>query len=244
MFVFLAAQTQEKQTSGQIVPFEQVEKAPVFPGCEENDRDCSFNKLVDFFRSNFKEEVLSTNSDTLKIDIRFILDTSGNLKWQRISTNTPEAEAEAARVLKLFPKIQPGIQNGENVSVMFHLPMLFELKKPESYPLSDVEVPPLVKSCINKEDKKKCLSEFIQNFVLRNFRASNLGQGHYETKISFTINTSGRVENIKVKGANEKVNTEAIRVIEKLPLFIPAKNNGKNIAVNYQLPIYGMVNRP
>ena len=56
--------------------------------------------------------------------------------------------------------------------------------------------------------------------------------------ISFIVDTSGFVTNIKiVRGVNEYLDTEAIRVIKSLPNFNPAKKNGETVNEIMTIPI-------
>lgn len=56
--------------------------------------------------------------------------------------------------------------------------------------------------------------------------------------VSFVVEADGKVGEVKIlRGLSEGFNAEAIRVVKSLPDFIPGQNNGKNVAVWYNLPI-------
>lgn len=56
--------------------------------------------------------------------------------------------------------------------------------------------------------------------------------------VSFTIDPLGKVTNSKiVKGINEELNTEALRVINSMPNWIPATSKGKAVSYPLTLPI-------
>ncbi|MDD2636780.1 MAG: TonB family protein [Bacteroidales bacterium] len=56
--------------------------------------------------------------------------------------------------------------------------------------------------------------------------------------VKFTITELGKVSNVQVvKGIYPALDNEAIRVVKNMPDWIPAKQNGKPVAVNYVLPI-------
>jgi len=56
--------------------------------------------------------------------------------------------------------------------------------------------------------------------------------------VSFVVNEKGKVTQAKiVKGANELLDKEALRVINKMPDWIPGKHEGKNVNVKMHLPI-------
>ncbi|MDD2387523.1 MAG: TonB family protein [Bacteroidales bacterium] len=56
--------------------------------------------------------------------------------------------------------------------------------------------------------------------------------------VKFTINEMGKVTNVHVvKGLYPELDTEAVRVVKNMPDWVPAKQNGKPVAVTYILPI-------
>ena len=56
--------------------------------------------------------------------------------------------------------------------------------------------------------------------------------------VSFVVNEKGKVTQAKiVKGTNELLDKEALRVINKMPKMIPGKQNGKEIHVRYTISI-------
>jgi TonB family protein len=57
--------------------------------------------------------------------------------------------------------------------------------------------------------------------------------------VSFTITKSGKTDHIKIlKKGNELLDTEAIRVVSVMPVWIPGKNKGTPVDVEITLPIY------
>lgn len=56
--------------------------------------------------------------------------------------------------------------------------------------------------------------------------------------LSFQVDTDGNIKDISAVSSPGKVLTdEAIRVVKLMPKWIPAQNKGKNVAVNFTLPI-------
>lgn len=54
----------------------------------------------------------------------------------------------------------------------------------------------------------------------------------------YEVETMGFVNNAKVvKGINEKMDAESLRVIKLLPQHQPGKSEGKNVLVKYMMPI-------
>ena len=117
-----------------------------------------------------------------------------------------------------------------------------ELKKAAKF--SAVDKIPLFNSCkkAKKGERVDCFNEQMVNHISKYFRYPSDAikesiQG--EVWIRFIIDKNGEVKNIKTLGPkNGKIlNQEAIRVVSKLPQFIPAKKDGGRISVKYGFPI-------
>jgi TonB family protein len=56
--------------------------------------------------------------------------------------------------------------------------------------------------------------------------------------INFVIEKNGKVSNVTIaRGVDKLIDDEAIRVIKLLPKFIPAKQRGKPVRMQYTVPI-------
>lgn len=56
--------------------------------------------------------------------------------------------------------------------------------------------------------------------------------------VRFIVNKDGTISNAEVlRGINEELDAEAIRVITSMPKWIPGKINGENVNVQYTLPV-------
>lgn len=57
--------------------------------------------------------------------------------------------------------------------------------------------------------------------------------------VKFLIDKNGEVSDVVVtKGLREDIDNEAVRVIQSMPKWTPAQENGENIDVVYSMPIY------
>lgn len=57
--------------------------------------------------------------------------------------------------------------------------------------------------------------------------------------VSFVVNTDGSIQDVVVlRGVHEKLDAEAIRVVSSMPAWTPGKNQGQNVRVRYQLPVF------
>lgn len=83
--------------------------------------------------------------------------------------------------------------------------------------------------------------------ALNKFLASNIRYPHTATEknihgtvfVSFVVDDAGNVIDVKTVGAPKGggLEEEAIRVVEKMPRWIPGKQNGKLVSVQFNLPI-------
>ncbi len=111
-------------------------------------------------------------------------------------------------------------------------------------PFAIIENVPIYPGCEdmkNNADRKKCMSEKITKFVNREFNtglAQELGlDGKQKISVQFKIDAKGNVVGIKSKAKHPKLQTEAARVINKLPSMTPGMQRGKPVGVIYALPI-------
>lgn len=57
--------------------------------------------------------------------------------------------------------------------------------------------------------------------------------------VAFVVNRDGSISDPKVaRRIDPALDKEALRVINSMPRWTPGKQNGKNVRVNYTLPIY------
>lgn len=108
---------------------------------------------------------------------------------------------------------------------------------------------PLFKGCEkanSRKDAVECFNKKMSSHIRNNFNypeeaLDNRIEG--KVAISFIINESGVIKDIVAKATNDKdyerklLETEAIRIVSKLPKFTPGKHQGKVVNVKYSLPI-------
>ena len=111
-------------------------------------------------------------------------------------------------------------------------------------PFAIIENVPIYPGCEDKKnnaDRKKCMSEKITKFVNKQFNtglANDLGlEGRQKISVQFKIDSKGNVVGIQSKAKHPKLQSEAARVINKLPSMTPGMQRGKPVGVIYALPI-------
>jgi hypothetical protein len=100
-----------------------------------------------------------------------------------------------------------------------------------------VDIPPKF-----KEAKKEGFDERMKKFVQESFdkkmtKNLNLSVGKYKIFTQFIIDKEGNVIYIKVRAPHPKLKDEVIKMLKKLPQFIPGKQAGKVVKTKYTLPI-------
>ena len=107
--------------------------------------------------------------------------------------------------------------------------------------IDEVPVFPGCETLSTNEEKKKCFSENVNKLVAQNFN-TKLGEelnlkGLQKISVFFKISETGTIEDVKTRAPHPELEKEARRVIDLLPQFIPGKENGENVKVNFFLPI-------
>lgn len=116
-------------------------------------------------------------------------------------------------------------------------------------PFSVIENVPSHSSCesfATNDERKTCFSNFISNFVAQNYNTNiakeNGLSGKMRINVIFKIDTKGNVVDVMSRAPHPALETEAKRVINSLPKFIPGTQRGKAVVVPYSLPILFQVN--
>lgn len=116
------------------IPFAVIEKAPTYPGCNGDNaskKKCMSEQIQKLVMENFN----TTLADNLslkgrqRIMIQFKIDQLGIITNIKARAQHPALEAEATRVVSKIPQMTPGEQDGKNVSVLYSLPILFDVEE-------------------------------------------------------------------------------------------------------------------
>jgi protein TonB len=112
-----------------------VEKVPIYPGCEsaktnEERRKCMSEKLAMLIQKRFDKDLASELglSGIQRINVQFKIDALGNVTDIKARATRKELEKEAKRVTEKIPQMIPGKQRDRAVSVMYNLPIVFDVK--------------------------------------------------------------------------------------------------------------------
>lgn len=120
------------KTTGNI-PFAIIEEVPIYPGCKDIER----NKRMDCFQEKMWEHINSTfkyppkarkNNIEGRVLVLFIINKDGEITKIETKGGDPILQTEALRIVRLLPKMKPGMQKGKPVNVKYALPITFKLQ--------------------------------------------------------------------------------------------------------------------
>lgn len=112
--------------------------------------------------------------------------------------------------------------------------------------IQNVPIYPGCEKAKTNDARKKCMSDKIEKLIQRKFNGDDIAidyglTGLQKIDVQFTIDKTGKVNNIKTRAPHPKLEDEAKRVINLIPEMTPGKQNDKNVGVIYTLPIKFMV---
>ena len=127
--------TGKGNSSGKLpVPFTLVENPPVFADCPENSsaeekKECFINTITSFVLKEFDTSIGETLGlkGITKIYVQFRIDEQGKVLDVKARAPHPDLQAEGIRVVENLPSIIPATHEGKPVSVIYSLPITFNV---------------------------------------------------------------------------------------------------------------------
>lgn len=107
--------------------------------------------------------------------------------------------------------------------------------------VESVPVFPGCESAKSNDEKKACLQQQLIKYVSTNFKfpemARQMGiQG--KVYVNFVFEKDGSISDVKVvRGVDDLLDNEALRVVKSIPKVQPAKQRGKPVRMSFTLPI-------
>ena len=147
-------------------------------------------------------------------------------------------DKEAVRVIKKMPRWMPGTQCGTPVPVKFVLPVRFNLNEYNDTKNNEKEALPVAEQMPEFPGGMPALIEYLQKEMRYPKKCREAGiEGR--TIITFVVKKNGKVKDLEVarSSGDELLDKEAMRVIKKMPKWKPGMNDGKNVNVQFTLPI-------
>ena len=220
-----------------------VDQMPEFPG--------GLEAMAKFLSSNLRYPPRAEEMGIKgRVTCQFIVETDGSITDVRVVRGVdPDLDREAMRVIKAMPKWIPGKKDGKPVRVRFTSPVNFTLAEPVKQ-ASEVKS----ETTPNAAPSEHAVLEMVEqmpsfpggdtamaNYLRENLRyppeAEEMGIKGRVT-CSFIIEPDGLVTNVKVeRGVDPNLDNEAVRVLYRMPNWIPGKSGGKPVRVRYTCPI-------
>lgn len=248
-----------------IVPFDFTDQIPLFKDCESapimQQKKCFKKELSNHINKHLKypEDAYDKRIQG-RVLVYFTINKDGSIGKTKIKApyKGELLATEAERIINKLPKFKPGKHNGTPVTVKYGLPITFKIPgvKPsnikkaserielkEVYNFNQVSQIPQFKVCKNnKDNSQSCFNKGLIEHIEDNFAypveaIDNDIEG--TVNVNFVIDTKGNIVNILAKGPeNGKIlENAAIKLIEKLPKFSPAKKDGKKVNTRYGFPV-------
>ncbi len=111
-------------------PFILIENPPIFPGCENLEREaskkCFTNGISKFVNKKFNTDIVEGLSGKQKIWVQFVIDKTGTITDIQARSLHKKLEKEAIRVVEKLPQMTPGMQRTTPVKVKYTLPIVFQ----------------------------------------------------------------------------------------------------------------------
>ncbi|MEZ4968603.1 MAG: TonB family protein [Flavobacteriaceae bacterium] len=237
------------------IPFAQVEKAPIFPGCEDADniRGCFQQQMQKHISENFSYPQEAQEKGVQgRVNVLFVIQKDGSIENVRMRSPYKILEAEAARIISLLPRMVPGEHKGKKVRVAYSIPITFKLEGKTEFgarrnedgsvdvPFAIIEKVPVFPGCEDASDMRTCFNEKLQQHIAKNFRYPLEAQEkdiQGRVNILFVIQEDGNIGNIKMRGPDKLLEDEAVRIISLLPQMTPGEHRGEKVRVPFSIPI-------
>lgn len=206
---------------------------------EETELSATSNSGVVTFEVN---DILNlTSEENAKIDA-----ARANLKTGEVNTKILVTDRDKTIEFTLDPdtgkeRIMVKNNSGERSKVKGTSKDLIAFSQ-----IDEVPVFPGCEELATNEERKECMAEKITAHVSSNFNTSigkELGLPSINRVfVQFKINVDGNIEIVEAKAPHDTLKAEAIRVVNELPQMKPGKQDGKEVAVLYTLPISFAIN--
>lgn len=132
---FLVFSQEKDSIKIETVLLHKLDNPPLFPGCEnlsvQLQKECLQKEIQIHIAKNINSTIpskLGLKSEKTRIIVQFIIDKKGKIKEIKARGEHRKLEKEAIRVIKLLPKMEPGIYKGEAANVRLSIPITLNVK--------------------------------------------------------------------------------------------------------------------
>lgn len=205
-----------------------VDKEPEFPGGP--------NDLTQFLLKNIHYPRAARESYKQgKVFVSFVVEKNGDVTNGKVLRPlAADLDAEALRLVSIFPKWQPGLLNGVPVRSQHAFAITFSLgdnnlpvdTASNNKPFLAIESAPEFRGGVN----------VLNAYILKNLNYK--GSDHGTVKVKFVIDTDGKVVEPEIlQGLSKDADKAALQLFKKMPAWKPGQQNSRAIRVQYIIPI-------
>ncbi|NUO03385.1 MAG: TonB family protein [Saprospiraceae bacterium] len=238
------------------------DEMPRFPGCEavkdvQERTNCAFGKLMEFIGANLKYPQAARDASIEgTVVASFTVNADGSLSdvtiVKSIGGGTDE---EVKRVIGLMPKWIPAQKGGKAVKSEMKLPVKFKLdagQQPAAKSMDEEtfkvveEMPRFPGSGCETSDsdqvaKKQCADKAMLEFIYKGIKypkAARDAGTEGTVVVSFIVDKSGKIRDASIlRGIGNGCDEEVLRLVGEMPDWIPGKQRGRDVNVQFNLPI-------
>ncbi len=143
-------------------------------------------------------------------------------------------DEEALRVIRNMPRWIPGMQDGRRVRVQFTQPISFSLTDDPPPPVKEITPPGSTTSGYIEQHPHAGydMSDYLKN-NLRYPKHARKDRIEGEVIVQFIVNEDGSISRCTIADSlSEDCDKEALRVIEHMPAWKPATQNGQAVKMH------------
>ncbi|MCZ8167702.1 MAG: energy transducer TonB [Flavobacterium sp.] len=193
----------------------------------------------------------------------FVVLADGSIsELKLLGSRSTTIDDQVVEALTQGPKWQPAILRGTNVACRLRMPvfpkevLLREIVE-NSYEDSPVTIPAETESAVKNEDYVYNVAEIdvkpefpgglekLYLYLKKNFKVPNIKDLKGKVFVTFIVEKNGKLSNINVlRDIGHGTKEEALRVLRNCPNWKPGIYQGKNVRVQYTIPINVNIEMP
>lgn len=114
---------------------DEVENAPVFPGCEglspAAGKKCFKEKVAQLVKTEFDFNIPKSlkNLKSHQVEVFFMVNKDGEISNLKVRKTDIQIQAEATRILRKIPHMKPATHQGKKVAVLYSFPIVWGNKQ-------------------------------------------------------------------------------------------------------------------
>ncbi len=198
-------------------PFALVDEVPIFPGCENatDKRACFQESIQTHIRKNFHypQEAQDLGIQG-RVSVVFQIAEDGSIANIRKRGPHQLLEDEVERIINRLPKMQPGKQDGEAVSVPFSIPINFKLEDGK-----DINVKKVIAQSLQDLLKSNEVNEILPTQIGLNENIEEFIKKYNQLVVERNrLLESANASNPVIKNLDEQLNALKRSMIERLNL--------------------------